>query len=116
MGGGGSSRRPGGAGSRVPQHIYFKMIALIILRYACWGQNCFVQKGFTPPRVAQQLGWVGGRDTLEGEEVPPPSSRAPSLCPATVSLTPRPSSCTACALRAYCARRGRDTHPRIPVT
>ena len=27
-----------------------------------------------------------------------------------------PSSCTACALRAYCAHRGRDTHPRIPVT
>ena len=24
--------------------------------------------------------------------------------------------CTACALRAYCARRGQDTHPRIPVT
>ena len=23
---------------------------------------------------------------------------------------------TACALRAYCARRSRDTHPRIPVT
>ena len=27
-----------------------------------------------------------------------------------------PSSCTACALHAYCARRGWDTHPRIPVT
>ena len=24
--------------------------------------------------------------------------------------------CTAWALRAYCARRCRDTHPRIPVT
>ena len=24
--------------------------------------------------------------------------------------------CTAWALRAYCARKGRDTHPRIPVT
>ena len=24
--------------------------------------------------------------------------------------------CTAWALRAYCACRGRDTHPRIPVT
>ena len=27
-----------------------------------------------------------------------------------------PSSCTACALRAYCGRRGWDTHPRIFVT
>ena len=27
-----------------------------------------------------------------------------------------PSCCSACALRAYCARSGRDTHPRIPVT
>ena len=27
------------------------------------------------------------RDALEGGEVPPPPSRAPSLCPATVSLT-----------------------------
>ena len=26
------------------------------------------------------------------------------------------SVCTVCALRAYCARRGWDTHPRIPVT
>ena len=31
-------------------------------------------------------------------------------------LRHRPSSCTACALRAYCGHRGWDTHPRIPVT
>ena len=33
-----------------------------------------------------------------------------------VQILQRPSSCTAWALRAYCARRGWDTHPRIPVT
>ena len=36
-------------------------------------------------------GGGGGRDALEGKEVPPPPSRAPSLCPATVSLTPSAS-------------------------
>ena len=36
------------------------------------------------PRMSQALPI---RDALEGEEVPPPLSRAPNLCPATVSLT-----------------------------
>ena len=35
--------------------------------------------------------WGTGRDALEGGEVPCPPFRAPSLCPATVSLTPSAS-------------------------
>ena len=38
---------------------------------------------------AVRVGGRGGRDALEGGEVPP--SRAPSLCPATVPLTPSAS-------------------------
>ena len=34
---------------------------------------------------------LGPRDALAGAEVPPPGSRAPSLCTATVSLTPSAS-------------------------
>ena len=42
-----------------------------------------------------------------------------NVCPAharRATFVLRPSICTACALPAYYARRGRDTHPRIPVT
>ena len=39
-----------------------------------------------------------------------------SSCKVGVCVCVWPNCCTACALRAYCARRGRDTHPRIPVT
>ena len=35
-------------------------VALIILRYACWGQNCFVPKLYASEGGSQQLGWIGG--------------------------------------------------------
>ena len=47
------------------------------------------------PRVREESRWLhhpnrlGGRDALKGGEVPP--SRPPSLCPATVPLTPSAS-------------------------
>ena len=49
-------------GEGAPTHILRSdgHVALIILRYACWSQNCCGKK-ITPPEVAsQQLGWAAG--------------------------------------------------------
>ena len=47
----------------------------------------------TPPPAGTgwRFGVFGGRDALEGGQVPSLPSRAPSLCPAAVSLTPSAS-------------------------
>ena len=44
------------------------------------------------------------------------SGSSDSLVGVLLVVVQRGSSCTACALRAYCAHRGWDTHPRIPLT
>ena len=41
--------RPGGGGSRTPTHMAENdcLLALIVLRYGCWGKT-FFKKNFTP--------------------------------------------------------------------
>ena len=63
-----------------------------------WHRTAVIVQVYATPRAsgfglssALIMDYVTGRDALEGAGVPPPPSRAPSLCPATVSLTPSAS-------------------------